>query len=54
LLPYVECHERNTGGNHGGYSSSNSEQSTVGQNIPRDSDHSSDFDVWIVPNCSGR
>jgi hypothetical protein len=41
-------------GNHGGYSSSSSEQSTVGQNIPRGSDNSSDFDVWVVPNFSGR
>ena len=50
----TSIHGRNTAGNHGGYSSSNSEQSTVGQNIPRDSDRSSDFDHWIVPNCSGR
>ena len=27
----TSIHERNTAGNHGGYSSSNSEQSTVGQ-----------------------
>jgi hypothetical protein len=29
----TSIHERNTGGNHGGYSSSNSEQSTVGTGI---------------------
>ena len=50
----TSIHGRNTVGNHGGYSSSNSEQSTVGQNIPRGSDNSSDFDVWVVPNISGR
>jgi hypothetical protein len=50
----TSIHGRNTAGNHGGYSSSNSEQSNVGQNIPRGSDNSSDFDVWVVPNISGR
>jgi hypothetical protein len=30
------------------------EISTLGQNIPRDSDNSSDFDVWVLPNFSGR
>ena len=49
----TSIHEGNSAGNHGGYSSSNSEQSTVGQNMPRDSYRSSDFDVWIAPNCSG-
>lgn len=34
--------------------SSNSEQYTFGQNIPRDSVNSSDFDVWLAPHFSGR
>ena len=27
---------------------------TFGQNIPHDSDNSSDFDVWVAPDISGR
>ena len=29
-------------------------RNTFGQNIPHDSDNSSDFDVWVAPNISGR
>ena len=29
-------------------------RNTFGQNIPHDSDNSSDFDVWVAPDISGR
>ena len=29
-------------------------RNTFGQNMPHDSDNSSDFDVWVAPDISGR
>ena len=46
----TSIHERNTAGNHGGFVRA----IYCRTNIPRGSDNSSDFDVWVVPNCSGR
>jgi hypothetical protein len=58
----TSIHGRNTAGNNGGYSYSNAEKSTFGQdiphdfgqNIPHDSENSSDFDAWVAPTFSGR
>jgi hypothetical protein len=50
----TSIHGRNTAGNNGGYSYSNTEKSTFGQDIPHDSENSSDFDVWVAPTFSGR
>jgi len=64
----TSIHGRNSAGNHGGYSSSITEKSTSGQNRDMymenthlssnseqpDSNNSSDFDVWVAPNFSGR
>ena len=50
----TSIHGRNTAGNNGGYSYSNTEKSTFGQDIPHDSENSSDFGVWVAPTFSGR